>query len=68
MYDSAEGSRIAGWSPSIPDPASLIFPGIGLADIGVMRCKRVFAKKCIFRLMPQWELYAIASSPYAFNR
>lgn len=73
-YDPAKGSRIAEWSPGVPvgggtsDPATLAFLGLGLIGIGIMRWRKVFSKKYVFRLMPRRELYAFVSSAYVRNR
>lgn len=73
VVDSTDGSRIAEWSSSIsvsrniPNPTTLVFLGLGLVGIGVVRWRKVFAKKYVFRSMPQREVYALVSSSATRN-
>ena len=73
VVDSTDGSRIAEWSSSISvsrnisGPATLVFLGLGLVGIGVVRWRKVFAKKYVFRSMPQREVYALVSSSATRN-
>lgn len=68
VVDPMKGSRIAGWSSSIPvnrnipDPTTLVFMSLGLVGVGVVRWRKVFTKKYVFRSMPQREVYALVSS------
>lgn len=68
MHDPATDSIITDWSSgipvsrSVPDPATLGFFGLGLVGVGVVRWRKVFAKKSVFKSMLQREIYALVSS------
>ncbi len=66
--DSATDTIITEWPPgmpvskSVPDPTTLVFFGLGLAGIGIVRWRKALAKKSVFKSVPQREIYALVYS------